>query len=77
MRWLGRGAEHNRGRRERLTLRRHGQQSEWHNPRAFINAKVVAFNALEPTDLRNQPAYTIAEAARYLRVAPATLRSWV
>lgn len=28
-------------------------------------------------DLRNQPAYTLAEAARYLKVAPATLRSWV
>ncbi len=28
-------------------------------------------------DLRHQPAYTLAEAARYLKVAPATLRSWV
>lgn len=28
-------------------------------------------------DLRDQPAYTVAEAARYLKVAPATLRSWV
>jgi len=28
-------------------------------------------------DIRNQPAYTLAEAARYLKVAPATLRSWV
>jgi uncharacterized protein (DUF433 family) len=28
-------------------------------------------------DIRNQPAYTVAEAARYLKVAPATLRSWV
>jgi uncharacterized protein (DUF433 family) len=28
-------------------------------------------------DLRDQPAYTLAEAARYLKVAPATLRSWV
>lgn len=28
-------------------------------------------------DARNQPAYTLAEAARYLKVAPATLRSWV
>ncbi len=28
-------------------------------------------------DLRNQPAYTLAEAARYLKVAGATLRSWV
>ena len=29
------------------------------------------------TDLRNQPAYTLAEGARYLKVAGATLRSWV
>lgn len=29
------------------------------------------------TDIRDQPAYTLAEAARYLKVAPATLRSWV
>ena len=29
------------------------------------------------TDLRDNPAYTVAEAARYLKLAPATLRSWV
>ncbi|MEN8720691.1 MAG: DUF433 domain-containing protein [Oceanococcaceae bacterium] len=29
------------------------------------------------TDIRDQPAYTLTEAARYLKVAPATLRSWV
>jgi uncharacterized protein (DUF433 family) len=29
------------------------------------------------TDIRSQPAYSVAEAARYLKVAPATLRSWV
>ncbi len=29
------------------------------------------------TDIRNQPAYSVAEAARYLKVAPATLRSWI
>lgn len=28
------------------------------------------------TDIRNQPAYTLAEGARYLRIAPATLRTW-
>jgi uncharacterized protein (DUF433 family) len=28
-------------------------------------------------DLRNQPAYTLAEAARYLKLPVATLRSWV
>lgn len=33
----------------------------------------------QPTkkDLRDQPAYSLAEGARYLKVAPATLRSWV
>lgn len=31
----------------------------------------------ENGDLRNQAAYPLAEAARYLKVAPATLRSWV
>jgi uncharacterized protein (DUF433 family) len=31
---------------------------------------------IETSDLREQPAYTLAEAARYIRVAPATLRSW-
>ncbi len=29
------------------------------------------------SDLRNQPAYGPAEAARYLRLAPATLRTWL
>lgn len=29
------------------------------------------------TDPRDQPAYSLAEAARYLKLAPATLRSWV
>lgn len=28
-------------------------------------------------DPRNRPAYPLAEAARYLRLAPATLRTWV
>ncbi|MES1191380.1 MAG: DUF433 domain-containing protein [Steroidobacter sp.] len=32
---------------------------------------------MQKSDLRDQPAYTLAEAARYLKVAPATLRSWV
>jgi len=31
----------------------------------------------DPTDLRNQPAYTLTDAARYLKVASTTLRSWV
>lgn len=32
---------------------------------------------MDKRDHRDQPAYTVAEAARYLKVAPATLRSWV
>lgn len=32
--------------------------------------------SMAKTDIRDQPAYTLAEAARYLKVAPATLRSW-
>src|SRR5262249_45668206 len=31
----------------------------------------------EASDPRELPAYTITEAARYLRMPPATLRSWV
>lgn len=31
----------------------------------------------QAADLRDQPAYTLTEAARYLRLPPATLRSWV
>lgn len=31
----------------------------------------------DTADLRNQPAYTLADAARYLKVAGTTLRSWV
>ena len=30
-----------------------------------------------PEDIRYAPSYTIAEAARYVRLPPATLRSWV
>lgn len=32
---------------------------------------------MNKTDIRDQPAYTPAEAARYLKLATATLRSWV
>ncbi len=31
----------------------------------------------DPSDIRNQPAYGPAEAARYLRLPAATLRSWL
>lgn len=31
----------------------------------------------QDNNLRNQPAYTLAEAARYLKLPAATLRSWV
>lgn len=33
--------------------------------------------AFDKTELRDQPAYGLAEAARYLRLPAATLRSWV
>ena len=36
----------------------------------------MAFDVAKKDDIRDQPAYTLAEAARYLKVAPATLRSW-
>jgi hypothetical protein len=32
---------------------------------------------LTKQDSRNEPAYSITEASRHLRVSPATLRSWV
>jgi uncharacterized protein (DUF433 family) len=32
---------------------------------------------MQKSDIRNKPAYTLSEAARYVKVAPATLRSWV
>jgi uncharacterized protein (DUF433 family) len=32
---------------------------------------------MRKTDIRDQPAYAVAEAARYLKLAPATLRSWI
>jgi uncharacterized protein (DUF433 family) len=33
--------------------------------------------SVQNTELRDQPAYTLAEAARYLKLPAATLRSWV
>jgi len=33
--------------------------------------------ATAKTDVRNQPAYSISEAAHYLRLPPGTLRSWI
>lgn len=38
---------------------------------------VQVFDMARKDDIRDQPAYTLAEAARYLKVASATLRSWV
>lgn len=32
---------------------------------------------MQKSDIRNKPAYTLSEASRYVKVAPATLRSWV
>jgi len=36
-----------------------------------------ARSAAQKTDLRNQPAYGLAEAARYVKLPAPTLRSWV
>jgi len=33
--------------------------------------------ATQPIDLREMPIYSVGEAARYLRIAPSTLSSWV
>lgn len=41
----------------------------------MVRKEVPKFQADE--DLRELPAYTIPEAAHYLRIPPATLRSWV
>jgi uncharacterized protein (DUF433 family) len=46
-------------------------------PFASPDAWSTAFDVARKDDIRDQPAYTLAEAARYLKVAPATLRSWV
>jgi len=32
--------------------------------------------AFDKTDIRHQGAYTLAEAARYLKLPQATLRAW-
>ena len=32
--------------------------------------------AFDKSDIRHQPAYALAEAARYLKLPPATLRAW-
>ncbi len=36
----------------------------------------ISVEAAATKDLRNQPAYSLTEAARYLRLPPATLRTW-
>ena len=43
---------------------------------AALAANAPAMKA-HPSDLRNQPAYGPAEAARYLRLPSATLRTWL
>lgn len=40
-------------------------------------SKAQMGNAFNLEDLRSAPAYSIAEAAAYLRMPPATLRSWI
>ena len=37
----------------------------------------VTVNPYKESDPRKMPAYTLAEASRYLRISPSTLRAWV
>jgi uncharacterized protein (DUF433 family) len=60
--------DHRRKRAERLArfcARRHN------------SAPDQSDDSMNKSDLRDRPAYTLNEAARYLKVAPATLRSWL
>lgn len=52
-------------------------QREYNTRSPPPDAWSTAFDVARKDDIRDQPAYTLAEAARYLKVAPATLRSWV
>lgn len=51
-----------------------GQLPETVENRPKPNRPMPAF---DKTDTRHQPAYTVAEAARYLKLPQATLRTWV
>lgn len=42
-----------------------------------LEAQYRLEESLTKPDVFNQPAYSISEASRYLRLSPATLRSWV
>ena len=44
---------------------------------AVLEAQYPQGEPLTKQDSRNEPAYSITEASRYLRLSPATLRSWV
>lgn len=47
------------------------------SPLYYADMKLGYKKGSVATDSRNSPAYTLAEAARYLRLPAATLRSWV
>lgn len=47
----------------------------WKRGRRY-NASMSAGRHAAKNDLRNQPAYPLSEAARYLKLPPATLRAW-
>lgn len=52
----------------------------YHIPEGMAHQEVDFSSATQTTrsqDTRDVPLYAIAEAARYLHIAPATLRSWV
>ena len=44
---------------------------------AELEAECALEESLTKLDSRSDPAYSITEASRYLRLSPATLRSWV
>lgn len=58
---------HDVGSGERKALRRHRP----------ISNRPPLFSSFPVLDRRDRPAYPLREAARYVRVAPATLRGWV
>jgi hypothetical protein len=43
----------------------------------YDGTMVVKRNSTERVDHRDEPAYPLSEASRYLKLAPATLRTWV
>ena len=51
--------------------------SQLRSTRAQCAERKVSTMGAEANDIRNQPAYGLTEAARYVRLPAATLRSWV